>query len=153
MTQRTTWTPSQLADFCRRTGQQNPLENTPSAVSTLGNCQTACGGDISHKKVHKQREMNPTESGFFAIQQAKIRKGELSDCIFEALSFGIGGGVRYKVDFMLRYPGDRLEFAEIKGRKIWPQDLVRFKVAADRWGWLGEFQLWQGIKGKYERIR
>lgn len=141
------WTREQYEAWCQKQAVREgmPLPSPVQSNETPKNSAPA--------KVRKKREMNATETGFYAIQQARVRKGELIECIYEPVSFSIGGGVRYKVDFMLRYPDNRLEFVEIKGRKIWTQDLVRYKIAADRWGWLGEFQLWQGIRGNYERIR
>jgi len=152
------WTSEQYEAYCRiqgidpETGPKRAGE-TASAASGVAEVESPQGEAHRATVVRKMKEMNGTETGFFAIQQARVRKGELISCIYEPVSFAIGGGVRYKVDFMLRYPDNRLEFIEIKGRKIWTQDLVRYKIAADRWGWMGEFQLWQGIRGNYERIR
>jgi len=136
------WTPEQYQAYLDRTGQAT----TAAAIA-------APEPKPDGPKVRKQREMNATEKGFHQMQEARVRKGELLEVIYEPLSFAIGGGVRYKVDFMLRDHDNKLVFVEIKGRKIWTQDLVRYKIAADKWGWLGEFQLWTGIKGTYTRIR
>ena len=63
------------------------------------------------------------------------------------------GGARYKADFVCQRKDRPPIFAEIKGGFIREKDLIRFKVAAGAWSWLGEFQLWQFESRKWERIR
>lgn len=110
--------------------------------------------EIKKGVVRQMREMNGTEKAFMAIQEARIRRGDLVSATWEGITFLLPGQIRYKCDFVLRYEGNRLEFAETKGGKIWPQDLVRYKIAADVWSWLGEFQMWQKLRGRdFERIR
>jgi len=50
--QRTRWTADQLAEFCRRTGQENPLEKPASAVSTLDGNQKTHSGEPERENGH-----------------------------------------------------------------------------------------------------
>jgi hypothetical protein len=85
--------------------------------------------------------------------ESRKTRGEIADWKFEPVTFNLPGGIRYKVDFLIRYHDNRCEWIEIKGRHIWEKDKIRFKVASEVWGFLGEFQMVQKVRGEFIRIR
>ncbi len=94
-------------------------------------------------KVPKPR-MNGTETQFSLILEAQKRKGEIADYRFEAVTFRLGHDCRYTPDFFIIVSTDplKIRFAEIKGRHVWDDAKVKFRVAKEANPW-AEWQMWQ----------
>lgn len=79
------------------------------------------------------RKMNKWETAFGQLLDEKKRSGQIDDFEFEALSFKLARGARYKPDWVA-WSGARVICYEVKGH--WREAArVRIKVAAHRYRW------------------
>jgi hypothetical protein len=112
------------------------------------------------KKLRTAREMNQTEREFSFILEAQKTKGEIVRWVFEGVTLKWGGGMRYKPDFFVLVASGvkvgvqrigHFRCVEVKGAKIWPNDITRFKGARAEWPEI-EFEMHQKLEGAWNRL-
>jgi hypothetical protein len=111
-------------------------------------------------KLRVAREMNATEREFSFLLEAQKQKGEIVRWVFEGVTLRWGDGMHYKPDFFIvvatgiKLNDQRIghwRCIEVKGKKIWDRDIVRFKGCKAEWPEF-EFEMHQKLDGKWNRL-
>ena len=97
--------------------------------------------------------MTGTEREYSMQLEAMKRRGEIFDWKFEGITLRLADRCRYTPDFfvIVAMAPLRLRFCEIKGRHVWDDSKVKFKVAREQNKW-AEWELHQKTKGGWRRI-
>lgn len=112
--------------------------------------------DLAPKPVvgKRRKQMNQTEHDFSLILEAKRKREEIVSWEYEGLTLRWGklDNIQYTPDFVVFekiqvHPGCSIPLVricciEVKGPKIWPKDIAKFKQARNEWPLFG-FELWQ----------
>lgn len=97
----------------------------------------------------RRKEMNQTEADFARILDAKVRRGDIVSYEYEGITLRWGklDNIQYTPDFVVfvdTHPGAltpgnymNIKFIEVKGGKIWPKDIQKFKQARNEWPLFG----------------
>lgn len=112
-------------------------------------------------------EMNKTERAYAEHLEAQLRRGEILAWRFEAITLKIGNDCRLTPDFLVWFPGGRIEFHDTKGTK-WTRTAAGFRVsrafihedarvklaaAAHLYPWWAFRVVWQVRPGEWESKR
>lgn len=97
------------------------------------------------------KQPNRTEQRFIDTCEARRRKGEIKEVRFEGLTLKLADGCRYTPDVMTIDNENRVVFHEVKGKHIWDDSKVKFKVARDQNRW-ALFEMVQWSDGEWRRI-
>lgn len=101
------------------------FDNDAAAKAVAGMTPTALA-----LAADKQPRMNKTETRYSVILEARRLAGEIRDWKFEALTFKLADGVRYKADFYVEMADRSIQIHEVKGAFIWEDARVKVRVAA-----------------------
>jgi hypothetical protein len=94
--------------------------------------------------------MNQTEREFSLILEARKRRGEIDGWAFESVKLRLADGCWYTPDFFV-WGECGNGFYEVKGRHIWDDAKVKFKVAREEHKW-ATFEMWRKIDGRWTQI-
>lgn len=119
-------------------------------------------GQKAQKAVDKiiaaHQKMTLPEKEFGMRLEVMKRDGEIDDYIFQGIKLRLADGCWYTPDYTAFRSvssdfdnGCRLTFYEIKGRKMWDDAKVKFKVAREQITW-ADFELWQRVDGRWTRL-
>jgi hypothetical protein len=103
----------------------------------------------------KGRSMSNAELEYAMILERMKRDHEIESYKYEGVTLKLADGCRYCPDFFVVVSSMilRLRFVEIKGRHIWEDSIVKFKVAKEQNPW-AEWQMHQRSKdGQWSQIR
>jgi hypothetical protein len=103
--------------------------------------------------------MNGAESQYALLLEAMRRRGDIVSWSFEGITLRLADGCRYTPDFFVvinmnitkYYQVPRLRFIEVKGRHIWDDAKVKFKVAREQNPW-AEWEMHQKTKEGWTRL-
>jgi hypothetical protein len=114
---------------------------------------SANGSEQQIKKIRVPKGMNKTETDFSHILEAQKRRGEILTYTYEGVTLSIGIGCKFTPDFFVVVSHDplRLRCCETKGRHIWDDAKVKYRVARSIHSW-AEWQLWQKVGGQWSMI-
>jgi hypothetical protein len=107
------------------------------------------------QKLIKGRSMSNAELEYAMILEHMKRRGEIESYRYEGVTLKLADGCRFTPDFFVVVSSMilRLRFVEIKGRHIWEDSIVKFKVAKEQNPW-AEWQMHQRSKdGQWSQIR
>ena len=101
----------------------------------------------------RRKAMTQTESGFAMFLEAQRRTGEIHSYKFEGVTLRLADNCRYTPDFLVVVSLSplKIRLVEVKGRHVWDDSKVKYKVAKDLYPW-AEWQLWQKAKGRWSQI-
>jgi len=96
-------------------------------------------------------KMTGPERVFNAVLEADKRCGRIRDFKPWGLKLRWGGNMTYSPDFVIEGEG-KLRVVEIKGKRFFPKDVIRFKGCREEWKHLFDFELFQVVDGEPKRI-
>jgi hypothetical protein len=125
-------------------------------IDVAGNVERSDGHVV---KVHKAKGMNKTEAEFGMMLEARRRRGEIDGYLFEGFKIRLADGCWYTPDFMAwkwcaPHRIDKsiwVRFYEVKGRHIWDDAKVKFRVAKEQVKW-ATFEMHQKTKEGWKQI-
>lgn len=79
------------------------------------------------------RQPNKVEREFGMLLEARKRKGDLLEYVYEGVRLLWGGGMTYTADWSARRADGKIEIHEVKGAHIFDRDIVRFKGCRAEW--------------------
>lgn len=125
--------------------------------------------DPSQKEI-KRRKMTTPEIEMELMLEFQKSAGQIKDFKYEGMSLAWGYDpktkrpMRYKPDFVvtvqhsyehqddgIKMEWVQVKFIEVKGARIWPQDLIRFKGCRAEWPQF-EFELWKLEKHQWTQL-
>ena len=74
--------------------------------------------------------MNGTEKLYATWLEARKRSGDISDWMYERVTFKLGDDLRYTPDFFVLLPNGEVEIHEVKGGFIRDDARVKLRAAA-----------------------
>jgi hypothetical protein len=98
--------------------------------------------------------MNRAEVEYALVLEAMKRRGDIVSWAFEAITLRLADGCRYTPDFFVvveRLGGLRLRFIEVKGKHIWDDAKVKWRVAKEQNPW-AEWEMHQKTRDGWKRI-
>jgi len=120
-----------------------------ATIEKIGHEIKRLAGPRRGRKPHQ----NKTELAFGLILEAMKRKGEIVDYYFEGVTFRLADRCKFTPDFFVIVSLNplKIRFCETKGRHIWDDSKVKFRVAKEQFHW-AEWEMHQRIKGQWQRI-
>lgn len=101
-------------------------------------------------------KMTQTEREFSVWLEARKRTGEIDGWTFGLVKLKLADKCWYTPDFItwvrdIVHGGVRLTFIEIKGKHIWDDAKVKYRVAKEQVTW-ADWEQWQKIEGRWTQI-
>lgn len=87
--------------------------------------------DMHKLGVMKTGQMNETEKTYAWLLEAKKRKGEIHDYVFESYKLRMADNCWYVVDFMVIRNDGTLEIHEVKGPFIHEDSIIKLRGIAE----------------------
>lgn len=93
--------------------------------------------------------MNKVEIDFSLILEAKRRRGDIVSWVFEGVTFRLADDCRFTPDFFVIVSLSPLliQFCETKGRHVWDDAKVKFRVAKEQHPWADWIMYQKGKEG------
>ena len=103
--------------------------------------------------VTKRQRMTKVEAEYGMILESMKRRHEIVDWQFEGITFRLADDCRYTPDFfvIVTLHPLLLRFVETKGKHIWDDSKVKFRVAKEKYPW-AEWCMWQKKSSGWERV-
>lgn len=133
------WTEEQYQNYLQKSGKK--IEEVAPKLEEK---------PIKGKIRGKSKDPNKTELEFQRILESRKIKGEFTRIEYEGMTLK-WCEMRYTPDFVAFRPDGTLILFEVKGKKIWDRDLVRFKGCRDQWPEF-DFELWQKAGGSWMKL-
>lgn len=122
------------------------LADLPPAMRAQAEAQ------LDTKSKAAKPKANKTELAFGRRLEAEKRAGKIRSYKFNALKFRLADACFYTPDYVIWQLNGMVKLVEVKGGFIREDSLIKFKVAREMYSEFN-WEMWQSVKGRWERIR
>ena len=120
----------------------------PARAPTYEDVPPGARGARAAKPGKGKRGMNATEKRYAEILDRRLRAGLIRWYAYERVTFKLGDDTRFTVDFMVWHNDGSLEAIEVKGRHIWEDSKIKFRVAPAIIPWVKTWTMMQYDKDR-----
>lgn len=108
---------------------------------------------MPQEAIRPKDRMNVTEREFSLILEAQKRRGDILEWRFEGMTVRLADNCKFTPDFFVIVSRDplKIRFVETKGRHIWDDSKVKFRVAKEQNSW-AEWEMHQKLSGQWRQI-